>query len=307
MSDLAIVIVNYNTCELLDHCLQSIHGSNGDLELQVIVVDNHSSDGSTDMVRAEHAWVHCLLESDHNGGYAYANNLGLRCLGYASNEPTASLPRYVLLLNPDTELPEDALTKMVAFMDEREDVGVAGPKLVRRDGSLDKACRRSFPTPLVSFYHLSGLGRVFPQSQRFGQYNMTYLSPDMRADVDAVVGAFMLIRSEALEQVGLLDESFFMYGEDLDLCYRIKQRGWRVVYNPEVTVLHLKGAASRKASRRALIAFYDAMRIFHNKHYRSQTFFLVNWGIDLGVFLLQQWALFLDRLRPPERKRVASA
>lgn len=307
MLDLAIVIVNYNTRELLDNCLQSIRRSNGNLEIKVVVVDKASSDGSAEMVRAKHGWVHHLLETDHNGGYAYANNLGLCHLGYASGKPLRSLPRYALLLNPDTELSEDALADMVAFMDEHEDVGIAGPKLVRRDGSLDKACRRSFPTPLISFYHLSGLGKLFPKSRRFGRYNMTYLSPDTQADVDAVVGAFMLIRSEALEQVGLLDESFFMYGEDLDLCYRIKKRGWRIVYNPEVTVLHLKGAASRKASRRAIIAFYDAMRIFHNKHYRSQTFFLINWGIDAGVFLLQRWALFLDRLRPPKHKRVASA
>ncbi|MFP3896642.1 MAG: glycosyltransferase family 2 protein [Anaerolineales bacterium] len=307
MSDLAIVIVNYNTRELLDNCLQSIRCSTGDLKIQVVVIDNHSSDGSAEMVRTKHGWVHHLLETDHNGGYAYANNLGLRRLGYTHNCASTSLPRYVLLLNPDTELPEDALADMVAFMDEHKDVGVAGPRLVRGDGSLDKACRRSFPTPLVSFYHLSGLGKIFPKSRRFGRYNMTYLSPDTQADVDAVVGAFMLMRSEALEQVGLLDESFFMYGEDLDLCYRIKQKGWRVVYNPEVTVFHLKGAASRKASRRAIIAFYDAMRIFHNKHYRPQTFFLINWGIDVGVFLLKQWALFWDRLRPPEHKRVASA
>lgn len=307
MLDLAIVIVNYNTCELLDNCLQSIRHSRGNLKMEIVVVDNASSDGSADMVRAKHGWVHHLLETDHNGGYAYANNLGLRHLGYASNEPITSLPRYVLLLNPDTELPEDALARMVDFMNEHEGVGVVGPKLVREDGSLDKACRRSFPTPRISFYHLSGLGKLFPNSRRFGRYNMTYLSPDKRTDVDAVVGAFMLMRSEALEQVGLLDETFFMYGEDLDLCYRIKQEGWRIVYNPEVTVLHLKGAASRKVSRRALIAFYEAMKIFHNKHYRSQTFFMVNWAIDIGVFLLQQWALFLDRLRPSEHKRVASA
>ncbi len=307
MLDLAIVIVNYNTRDLLDNCLQSIRRGSGDLEMEVVVVDNASSDGSADMVRAKHGWVHHLLETDQNGGYAYANNRGLCYLGYASGEPSASLPRYALLLNPDTELPEGALATMMAFMDKHEDVGVAGPKLVRGDGSLDKACRRSFPSPLISFYHLSGLGKLFPKSRRFGRYNMTYLSPDTRTDVDAVVGAFMLIRSEALEQVGLLDESFFMYGEDLDLCYRIKQKSWRVVYNPEVTVLHLKGAASRKASRRAIIAFYEAMRIFHNKHYRSQTFFLINWGVNVGVFLLKQWALFLDRLRPPEHKRVASA
>jgi N-acetylglucosaminyl-diphospho-decaprenol L-rhamnosyltransferase len=151
------------------------------------------------------------------------------------------------------------------------------------------------------------LGKLFPHSQRFGRYNVTYLDVDTLADVDALVGAFMLIRGAALEQAGLLDESFFMYGEDLDLCYRIKQHGWRITYNPAVTVLHLKGAASRKASRRAIIAFYEAMRIFHNKHYRAQTSFLINWGIDLAVPLLRNGALLRDCLLPPNRRRVGSA
>ena len=307
MLDLGIIIVNYNTRNLLRDCLESIRQSVGDISYQVVLVDNCSSDGSVEMVREEHPWVHHLIACDHNGGYARANNIGLRAAGYGTQALLESLPCYALLLNPDTVLPGDALAKMVTFMDAHDDVGVVGPKLVRKDGSLDKACRRSFPTPAVSFYRLTGLSKLLPKRKPFGRYNLTYLDEDIQADVDAVVGAFMLIRSEALEQSGLLDEVFFMYGEDLDLCYRIKQRGWRVVYNPAVTVLHLKGAASRKASRRAIIAFYDAMKLFHDKHYRSKTFFLVNWAIDLGVVVLRTYALFRDRLRPPDRKRVASA
>ncbi|MCD6520994.1 MAG: glycosyltransferase family 2 protein [Anaerolineae bacterium] len=305
--DLAIIIVNYNTRDDLHRCLSSIRQSRGPLHYEVVVVDNSSSDGSAEMVREKHPWVQHLVVNDYNGGYAYANNIGLRLLGYAQGRPLEELPRYALLLNPDTVLPPEALAEMVAFMDAHPDVGVVGPKLVREDGSLDKACRRSFPTPAVSFYRLSGLAKLFPKSRRFGRYNLTYLDENEQADVDAVVGAFMLMRSEALEQAGLLDEAFFMYGEDLDLCYRIKEHGWRVVYNPAVTVLHRKGAASRKASRRAIRAFYDAMKIFHDKHYRAQTFFLINWAIDLGIVLLRSIALLLDRLRPPRRKRVASA
>ena len=275
MLDLVIVIVNYNTRDDLSNCLRSIRQSSGDVAYEVIVVDNCSIDGSAEMVRAEHRWVHHLIQSERNGGYAYANNIGLRAAGYHQPSPPA-LSRYALLLNPDTVLPDCALADMVAFMDARQDIGVAGPKLVLKDGTLDRACRRSFPTPAISFYRLTGLSTLFPSSERFGRYNLTYLDVDVQADVDAVVGAFMLIRSEALEQSGLLDEQFFMYGEDIDLCYRIKQHGWRVVYNPAVTVLHLKGAASRKASRRAIIAFYDAMKIFHDKYYRAETFCLVN-------------------------------
>jgi N-acetylglucosaminyl-diphospho-decaprenol L-rhamnosyltransferase len=306
MVDLAIVIVNYNTCDDLDRCLVSLAERQGLPDMRVVVVDNNSNDQSAEMVRQAHTWAE-LIETDRNGGYAYANNIGLRQIGYAQNNSLASLPRYALLLNPDTVVPPDALIRAVAFMDAHSDVGVLGPKLVREDGSLDRACRRSFPTPLVSFYHLSGLAKLYPKSSRFARYNLTYLDENQQADVDAVVGAFMLMRSEALEQAALLDEVFFMYGEDLDLCFRIKRQGWRVVYNPSLMVLHRKGAASRKASRRAIIAFYDAMKLFHDKHYRAQTFFLVNWAIDLGVATLKAVALLQDRLRPTERKRVASA
>lgn len=302
--DLGIVIVNYNTREDLARCLDSIAASDGRYAYEAVVVDNGSQDGSAEMVRQRYPWAR-LIASERNGGYAYANNLGLRLLGYGvQGEAT---PRYALLLNPDTILPPNALDTMIAYLDAHPQVGVAGPRLVRRDGSLDRACRRGFPTPSVSFYHLAGLSKLFPHSPRFGRYNMTYLDEHVETEVDAVVGAFMLMRSEALEQAGLLDESFFMYGEDLDLCYRIKQRGWQIRYVPQVTVLHIKGASSRKNSLQATMAFYDAMKIFHDKHYRAKTCFVVNWAVDLGVALLRAKALLINRLRPPERRHVASA
>ncbi|HPD40682.1 MAG TPA: glycosyltransferase family 2 protein, partial [Anaerolineae bacterium] len=173
-------------------------------------------------------------------------------------------------LNPDTELPSDALQQVVALMEARPELGALGPKLVRPDGSLDLACRRSFPSPEVSFYRMVGLSRLFPQSRRFGRYNLTYLDPDEEAEVDSVVGAFMLVRREAIVQVGLLDESFFMYGEDLDWAFRIKQAGWRILYTPQVTVLHVKRAASRQ-SPRARVEFWRAMEIFYRKHYAAET------------------------------------
>lgn len=307
MLDLAIIIVNYNTSEELDACLRSLQAGEGQITSQVVVVDNNSSDGSADMVRSRHPWVSQVIVNPINGGYAYANNIGLRWFGIASNRPLEELPRYYLLLNPDTVLPLLALHSMVAFMDAHLDVGVAGPKLVRQDGSLDKACRRSFPSPLISFYQFSGLGKLFPKSHLFARYNLTYLDPDVEAEVDSVVGAFMLVRGAALHQAGLLDEAFFMYGEDLDLCYRIKENGWRVVYHPQVTVLHIKGASSRKASSRSILAFYDAMRIFHNKHYRSHTSIAVNHLVDAGITVLRAIALGRNRLRRPTYKKVASA
>jgi GT2 family glycosyltransferase len=211
------------------------------------------------------------------------------------------------LLNPDTVLPPSALADMLAFMTEHPRAGVVGPRLVREDGSLDRACRRSFPTPEVAAYRMSGLSRLFPRSERFGRYNLTYLSPDVTTEVDSVVGAFMLMRGEVLASVGLLDEQFFMYAEDLDLCYRIKQQSWQVWYNAAVTVLHYKGQSSRQRSTFANAKFYETMRLFHDKHFKQQTFFLVNWMIYAAVGLLGRWAILRDRLRPAERRGVASA
>jgi len=305
MVELTIIIVNYNTATEVRSCLDSIRSSELGDGIRVIIVDNASSDGSVEMLAAEYPWVE-TIPSETNGGYAYGNNLAFRLLGFGKNgsEPSS---RYVLLLNPDTVLPPDALAKALAFMEAHDGVGALGPKLVRQDGTLDAACRRSFPTPAVSFFRLSGLARLFPSSPICGRYNLTYLDENDQADVDALVGAFMLLRGKALVEAGILDESFFMYGEDLDLCYRIRQQGWRIVYYPQVTVLHLKGASSRQASRQAIVAFYDAMKIFHDKHYRATTFAPINWLIDLGVTLLKAKALLVDRLRPAERRHVASA
>jgi len=299
MLDLGIVIVNYRTCDLLRECLQSIYESQGHFSFQVCVVDNCSRDESCSMVREEFPQVQ-LIESEVNGGYAYANNLGLKALGFGptgQERPPESTPRYALLLNPDTLLPPSALQKMLNFMEAHPEAGAAGPRLVLADGSLDLACRRSFPSPEVSFYRLVGLSKLFPRSRRFGRYNLTYLDPDEVAEVDSVVGAFMLVRAEALKQVGLLDESFFMYGEDLDWAYRLKKAGWKVYYNPQVTVLHYKRAASRH-SRRADYEFYRAMHIFYRKHYAATTPFWLHWLVLGGIALQGGLAILLGQLRP---------
>ena len=284
MLDLGIVITSYNTCHLLRTCLRSIYTGQEAISFEVCVVDNASTDGSAEMVATEYPQVHLIANSE-NVGYPRANNQGLRALGFPS--PTA--PRFALLLNPDTELPPGALPDMVAFMDARPDAGVAGPRLVLPDGSLDPACRRSFPTPAVSFYRMVGLSRLFPRSRRFGRYNLTYLDPLQEAEVDSVVGAFMMVRAEAITQVGLMDEQFFMYGEDLDWAYRIKQAGWKVYYNPAVRVLHVKRAASRH-SNRAQVEFYRAMDIFYRKHYAAQTPCWLHVLIVSAIALRQWWA-----------------
>jgi len=309
MLDLGIVIVSYNVRDLLRDCLTSVYESRGDLSFAVCVVDNSSHDGSPEMVAAEFPRVR-LIRSE-NQGYAAGNNLGLRVFGFGAEGQvpggSAELPRHVLLLNPDTLLPPSALAEMLAFMADHSQAGVAGARLVREDGSLDKACRRSFPTPEVAFHRLSGLSRLFPKSRRFGRYNLTYLPPDVTTEVDSVVGAFMLIRGDVLAQVGLLDEQYFMYAEDLDLCYRIKQQGWQVWYNAGVTVLHYKGRSSQQRSAFANVHFYRTMQLFHDKHFKEQSPFWVNGLIHTAIRLLGGWAAVRDRLRPSEQRGVASA
>lgn len=280
--DLAIVIVNYNTCGLLRDCLQSIYASQGDFTYQVIVVDNASPDDSVAMVNAEFPQAD-LIANPTNDGFAYANNLGLKHAGFnADGTPQLHAPRYALLLNPDTVVPPDGFGTMLQFMDAHPQCGAAGPKLVRLDGSLDLACRRSFPTPQVSFYRMVGLSKLFPRHPQFGRYNMTHVDPDERIAVDAVVGAFMLVRQEAIAQAGLLDEIYFMYGEDLDWAYQIKSHGWTIIYNPDVTVLHVKRASSRR-SLKAQVEFYRAMDIFYRKFYAATTPVWLHWLIVAGI------------------------
>ncbi|MEO0565307.1 MAG: glycosyltransferase family 2 protein, partial [Chloroflexota bacterium] len=297
MHDLGIVILNWNTKDLLRRCIETVLASEGNFTFQVVVVDNASSDGSADMVRETFPEV-TVIASETNGGYPYGNNLGLRELGFQdAGGAAAEAPRYALLLNPDTEVPPHGLYEMVKYMDENPGIGVAGPKLMLPDGALDMACRRSFPTPEISFYRFSGLSKLFPSSPRFGRYNMTFKDPDEETEVDSVVGAYMQVRREAIAQVGLLDETFFMYGEDLDWAYRIKQAGWTVYYNPKVTVLHVKRAASRK-SQRAQMEFYRAMLIFYRKHYRRNTPTALHMLILMGI-IAKGGRTMLQEVRQP--------
>ncbi len=283
--DIGIIIVNWNTRDLLQRCLETVFASEGDLTYRVVVVDNASSDGSTDMVALNFPQV-TLISLSRNIGYPAGNNCGLKALGDSRSNSTVTEPppRYALLLNPDTELPRTALANMLSFMDADASIGAAGPKLVLEDGRLDLACRRSFPSPEISFWRMIGFSKLFPKSRRFARYNLTFLDEDEVADVDSVVGAFMMVRREVIDRVGQLDESFFMYGEDLDWCKRIKEAGWRVTYYPLVTVLHIKRAASAK-SRRARMEFIRAMLIFYNKHYRAQTSWPANLAVLAGIAL----------------------
>jgi GT2 family glycosyltransferase len=299
MPSLAVVILNYNRADLLAACLESIYAHPTRCTLTVWVIDNNSPDDSVAMVRRRFPQAR-LLVSPHNGGYAYGNNLAL-CQIAADDAQTAD---YTMLLNNDTIVPAGAFDGLIAYLEAHDDVGVVGPKLLLPDGTLDQACRRSFPSPEVSFYRMTGLSRLFPRSPRFGRYNLTYLDPDVETDVDAVVGACMLLRTSVIREVGLLDEQFFMYGEDLDWAYRIKQYGWRIVYHPAVMVWHHKRAASTRRAIPSLRAFYQAMRIFHRKHYAATTPAPLNVLIEVGITAKEMIALGYNLLLPPAARRV---
>lgn len=280
MLDVAVIIVNHNTVDLVDACLASLeHGGLDGVRAAVWVVDNASTDGSAERVRARHPAAR-VIASPVNLGFAGANNRALQAAGFPTRPGDGARPaprdggpapaRPALLLNPDTVVPTGAVAGLVAAIEAEPDIGIVGPKLILEDGSLDLACRRSFPTPAVSFYRFTGLARLFPNSRRFARYNLTYLHPDAPTDVDSVVGACMLVRGAAIADVGLLDERFWMYGEDLDWALRIHQAGWRVAYRPQVVVHHVKRAASRRSAR-AAFEFQRAMWLFYQKHYAATT------------------------------------
>lgn len=257
--DLSIIILNYNTRDLTLKALDSIYSSETFFTYEVFLVDNASSDDSVAEISKQYPQV-CLIANEENVGFSKANNQAIR----------QAEGRYVLLLNSDTVLEKDTLQIMISFMDDHPDVGAGGCKVVLPDGSLDKACRRGFPTPSASFYYAFGFSKLFPNHPRFNQYQMGYLSPDDQYPVDCLVGAFMMVRRAAIDQIGLLDEDFFMYGEDIDWCYRIKQAGWQVYYYPKTRIIHYKGASSRRKPWKIVYEFHRAMYLFHHKHYRQK-------------------------------------
>ncbi len=275
LMDISVIIVSYNVSSFLDQALTTLYDSIRGLEVEVYVVDNASSDDSVEMVKRKYPRVH-LIENEQNLGFAGANNMALAKVK----------GRFVLLLNPDTVLRRDTLKTMVDFMDEHTETGAAGCKIINPDGSLQLACRRGFPTPGVAFYKLIGLSGLFPKSKKFGAYNLTYLDPDALTEVDAISGSFMILRKEMLDSVGFLDEEFFMFGEDLDLCYRIKQAGWKIYYVPSTEIIHFKGESTKTVpALKSVSDFYKAMHIFVGKHFRGHSkIILPQWLLITGIY-----------------------
>lgn len=283
--ELSVIIVNYNVRQFLESALTSVRRALEGIDSEVFVVDNASDDGSAEMVRAKFPEVR-LLENGVNLGFARANNLALRL----------SHGRFLLLLNPDTVVQEDTFRVMLAFFRETSDAGIAGCRILNPDGSFQLPCRRSFPTPWVAFTKTFGLSALFPRSQIFGQYNLTFLSEEATYPVDAVSGSFMMVRREAYEKVGGLDEDFFMYGEDLDWCYRVMQAGFRVYYVHTTKIIHFKGESTKRSDIDEIKVFYQAMQLFVRKHLsRSRPVLLL---LNLGIFV-RAAAASLARLKGP--------
>ena len=278
---LSVVIVNYNVKHFLEQCLNSVAAAAEHCETEVFVVDNNSVDGSCSMLREKFPWVK-LIENKKNYGFSYANNQAIK----------QSTGEYVLLLNPDTVIEEDTLKSVCDFMDAHPDAGGLGVKMIDGKGRFLPESKRGLPTPQVAFYKIFGLSKLFPKSKKFGKYHLTYLDKDQIHKVDVLSGAFMLLRAETLNKIGLLDETFFMYGEDIDLSYRITLGGYNNYYYPETTIIHYKGESTKKGSVNYVLVFYNAMKIFARKHFsKGKGAGTMIFFINLAIYLRAAMAI----------------
>ncbi len=280
----SISIVHYDTPDLLLRCLTALSRSEGIESYEVRVVDNGSPRFDPETYAAILPNLE-IIQNPENRGFAAASNQGLR----------ASRGRFVLLLNPDTIVEPDAIAHVVEYLDSHPEVGCATARIVLPDGRLDLACRRSFPTAKVAFFRMTLLSRLFPRSRRFGRYNLTYLPEDVESEIDSPCGAFMMVRTSVVDAVGLLNEAYFMYGEDLDWAFRIKAAGWRIVYLPTAVVHHLKRASSSRNRQQTIRWFYQAMRIFYRDHYRHIDPRWVSFAVLLAIGLRERVELISAR------------
>ena len=270
---LSVIIVNYNVEYFLEQCLHSVYKAIEGMEAEIFVVDNHSADGSLRMLHKNFPQIN-LIANQENLGFAKANNQAIQ---QAKGE-------YILLLNPDTLVEADTFIKTVSFMDQTPDAGGLGVKMVNGEGAFLPESKRSLPRPNVAFYKIFGLSKLFKKSQRFGKYHLTYLDPNEIHAVEVLSGAFMLLRKSVLDKIGYLDEDFFMYGEDIDLSYRIMQSGFKNYYFPQTRIIHYKGESTKKSSINYVLVFYKAMQIFAKKHFSQKNARLFNALINLAIW-----------------------
>lgn len=295
--DLVVVIVNWNARDLLTACLASLPAASEGLSVHTILVDNGSSDGSPQVVERMFPYVE-LIRSQENLGFSRANNRALL--------PYVKCSNYFLLLNPDTVLSQEAFRNMIDFMEANPSAGVVGCKIVTPQGTLDWACKRGYITPSVLFCKALGLDRLFSKSPWFGRYHLTHLDENQIHEVDSVVGAFMMIRRNCLETIGLLDESYFIYGEDVDYCYRAKAQGWKIFYVPTAIVVHHKGQSTRKRSYKMIGHWYKSAWKLYSKHIAPQYSFLTTAAVWSGFHVMHAVSLlrnfFALEKRVPSRR-----
>ena len=278
--NLSVVIVNYQTFELTRDTVNSVLEYDYPFRVEVIVVDNASGDDSLTRLKDYFKDEVKFIASGENRGFAAGNNLALKDVN----------SDYVLLLNSDTVVWENTLENIYNYMENHPDVGVCGCRVRLESGELDKACKRTFPNVKNSFFRLFHI----PTKSKDDNYNLTNLPDDEVYEIDCLTGAFMFMRNDALKQAGILDETFFMYGEDIDLCYRIKHAGWKIVYYGKSSITHLKGASSKKQKNKLIYEFYRAMYTYYKKHHAHESFFLVNMVVYFGIALLCILKLFLN-------------
>jgi len=277
---LAVIIVNYNVEHFLEQCLNSVRSALKNIDGEVIIVDNNSIDSSVEMIKSKFN-DYLVIENKFNAGFSKANNQAIE----------ASSSEYVLLLNPDTVVEEDTFEKVLGFMDAHPDAGGLGVRMVDGKGRFLPESKRGLPTPSVAFYKIFGLSKLFPASKTFGQYHAGHLSEFETNEIQILSGAFMLMRKEALDKVGLLDEAFFMYGEDIDLSWRIIKGGYKNFYFPETTIIHYKGESTKKSSVNYVFVFYNAMVIFARKHFSQQNARLFSLLIHLAIYFRASLAI----------------
>jgi GT2 family glycosyltransferase/lipopolysaccharide/colanic/teichoic acid biosynthesis glycosyltransferase len=273
-TELSIIIVSYNVRAFLLHCLESVHRATENIRAEIYVVDNASADGSVQAIKSHFPDVK-LIKNDKNLGFAAANNLALK----------KTSGKYVLFLNPDTVVQEDTFSSLLNFMGNNPQAGAVTCKILNPDGSFSVDSRHSIPSPLTAFWKLIGLNRIFPKSKIFGRYNLTYLDPDEINSVDAISGSIMFIRKDTIDDVGPLDESFFMYCEDIDYCYRITQAGWQIYYFPETQIIHYKGESTKRSDLDYVINFNKSLYLFYKKHFQHRYVRVFSLGILAGVFI----------------------
>jgi len=271
----SIVIVNYRVPTYLYQALCSLRHADYYDQCEVIIVDNASEDNSREMITPDFPEVQ-WIQLKSNVGFGKGCNVGAR----------HARGKYLLLLNPDTVVSKNTLRESVQLLENRPEIGLMGPKILNPDGSLQESCRRGFPTPAVAFFRFSGLTRLFPKSKLFGRYNLTYMDPSEPAEVDAVSGSYMFLHLELFRQLGGFDQRFFMYGEDLDLCARVKEQGLKVWYLPRTQIVHFKGKSSPKRPLRTRGAFYQAMMLFSKKYRHTYGTFFPSFLIHAGTLLL---------------------